>query len=195
MNVPVLRGGHRAPPWSALQAIAGVLAGVVLGAILATVHSRKLASGSAPVPTLNWKPGSGPSSPPRQNSLPDIQELRARDVRAHRAAIERHQQEPVDQLWSQPSARRLREFLSALPTHSNFAVRSVDCRTSTCVAELRFPTYAVAQSTWRSILNIPNPLGCGTEITLEDPQPAAPSYDLSVVYDCGEVRAPAPSGP
>jgi len=117
----------------------------------------------------------------------DLVELRRKEVQAHHAAIEQHMREPGDPNWAPASEKSLREFLNKLPAHAKYRVTLVDCRTTSCVAELSFPSSEVARSTWHSVLEATNPIHCGTAITLEEPKKEAKSYEVSVLYQCGRT--------
>jgi len=182
---------RRAPAFP-LHVSAGVLAGILTAGIITVVSSRR----AAPVvaATVAATPDVAAPLPIESSAAPvppeplDLAEMRRREVQAHHAVIARHMREPGDATWAPESEKRLRAFLSPLAAREKFRVVSVDCRTTSCVAELSFPSYAAAQSKWRSVLNAHNPVGCGTQIALEEPHGEATGHELSVVYDCTEVR-------
>jgi hypothetical protein len=125
----------------------------------------------------------------------DLADLRRKEVQAHHAAIEQHMREPGDPTWAPASEKSLREFLSKLPAHTKYRVTLVDCRTTTCIAELSFRSYEDARQTWHSVLEARNPIQCTTAITLEDPKKSgAKGFELSVIYDCADTRGASAQG-
>lgn len=159
----------------------GVAARVVFSA-----PSRPTLTAVAAPPTA---PPAGSGSP--EMDLPDPGEYRAKQIAAHRAALETHARAPLDAEWSRETEKTLRDDLAPLATASRFAIERVDCKTTTCVAVLAFASYPDAQARWPSVLTHPNHAGCGTEVTLEDPADPARPYELAFVYQCPGRRASA----
>jgi len=167
-----------------LPVFAGVIAGILTAGSLTLIRAVPAAPVGAATDTASSVATAAPmaSSAPTPSAGVDLAEVRARELQEYRAAIAQHMREPGDPTWAPASEKSLREFLNKLPTHDKYRVTLVDCRTNTCVAELRFPSHDVARKTWHSVLEASNPINCGTGITLEDPKPGEKSFDVSVIY-------------
>jgi len=180
---------------SRFQLFAGVLVGLLTAAAISAVHSatqsktrsRTVPAGPASVALTSPEMGSAPAS---ANPVA-LEDQRRREMQAHRAAIEQHLREPRDPLWAPGSEKSLRALLEPVATRAKYRIASIDCRSTSCIAELSFASYAVAQENWRAVLHAQNLIGCGVAIAVEEPPIPAKNYALSVVYDCAETRRSA----
>ncbi len=66
-------------------------------------------------------------------------------------AIASHWQEPVDRAWSAEFTSTFDRELSGFAEAGHFSVEKIDCRSSTCVADIEFKNYAEARTGWSKI--------------------------------------------
>jgi hypothetical protein len=102
----------------------------------------------------------------RAPALPDARVTLA----AFTAKLDAHAREARDQGWADPTTRSIRRTLEA-NTAGGFAVKALDCRTRSCVADLEWPSHAAASAGYRAAMTGFD-LPCATEIVL--PPPATP---------------------
>jgi hypothetical protein len=116
-----------------------------------------------------------------------VEEARAHNLIAHRAAIAAHDTEPIDPAWASQIEPLLRKDLSSLSSQEHFRISALECRSHSCIATLAFRSVSVARQRWQALLV--NSAMCGSTVTLEDPKDADAVYELTVIYDC-----PRPTG-
>jgi hypothetical protein len=147
----------------------------------------KLRASASETHLVDAAPVTAPSSSPVQE---DPAVAREREVNAFHADLARHAAEGVDSKWASVAASSLTKDFVALAPAGHFKLKSVDCRTTTCVANVEFDTYGAAMRGWQQILLTPFRTGCGVEILLDE-QPRDPSlpYQANSLFDCEAVRA------
>jgi hypothetical protein len=133
----------------------------------------------------------GQTEPP-PTELPSPEEERRR-VEDHFTELERQLlAEPVDPSWSGGATESLRTSLSGVGANDGFDLLAAECRTQTCRATLRWPSYEAAVETGMRLPERAIPgLNCTSSIWLKEPAPgqAAGSYAASLFLDCSEQRA------
>jgi hypothetical protein len=99
-------------------------------------------------------------------------EVRARTLAEHDA-------EPAEQPWSEQEAAEIRRVLE--PAAAAFAIRAVDCRMTTCVAQITFAAPADAVAAQRSLLQrVPH--GVRGVASILTPPTNDGAYDSTVIY-------------
>jgi len=177
--------GGRTLNRSRFGTIAGVMAGLTAGIGISIAHSAFSASKPAPARVV-----SGTAMPALSNSAVDsvsFAQAVAAQMKAHRQAIARHEREPRNPVWASPTEQLFKDGLAKLASQGKFQVTSVDCRTTSCVAYVRVASYLDARKAWPLVLNARTDTECGTEVTLDQPQPGDSAFDFSVVYDCSKT--------
>ncbi|HEY5959314.1 MAG TPA: hypothetical protein VIV60_22305 [Polyangiaceae bacterium] len=120
----------------------------------------------------------------RELAAQRAQDEHANLLRAH--ALERR-----DAVWAPQTERLVRSELDALSEQMtrSFSVQSVDCRTSTCVAQLAWPSLGAAQVNLASLLSGSAGPGCARQIALppETGKGDTP-YSASFHLDCAQER-------
>jgi hypothetical protein len=134
-------------------------------------------------------PTASSATPPDPPANLNPIEARRRQIAEHRSAVENHYRDPIDRRWARTAERQLRDDLSAWASNLHFDTKAVDCRTTSCVATLTFPSYQAANGSWMHVLTLPYGLDCNREVTLDDPPEDARAFDATVVFDCTEARA------
>lgn len=144
-------------------------------------HANAPSSPSSTTPDLA-------AAPPR---VPDLspEEAAARNRDRHRTAIADHDREPIDPKWGPATKRAFEEDLAKLAGDGHFEVARVDCRTTTCVADVTFGNYGAAVRDWKQLLMGRYSTNCGREVLLDDaPQDGAAKFSTTVVFDCLNSR-------
>jgi hypothetical protein len=105
----------------------------------------------------------------------------------HEQLLTDHAAEVRSPAWAAKQERNVEAKLTALSetTDGAFKFRSVDCRTSTCVAKLEWPTREVAKGNVKSLLTGAPDLPCAREIAFP-PSGAEGPYTASLYLDCRE---------
>jgi hypothetical protein len=189
----------------------GLLAGA-LGALLAgglfsprepEHHARRAAPPAAAAPAGIVPPGWDPRfvaavAPPRapapaptsaaapSPSAPDDKERGreehyAQELEHRENELAGHDSESVDRAWADGEATTIRQALVA--GERSFVVKSVDCRTKTCVAQLTYPSPTDAVAGQAALATV-GPAGCHGMFSTLTPPTSEGSYDATVVYYC-----------
>ena len=99
--------------------------------------------------------------------------------------------EPRDAAWSKKTTERFQKEFSQLGAAAHFTVADLDCKTTSCMAKLRWDSYRDAESSWRDVMHAPYATRCAREVFT--PVPTAGEmdkpYEASVFFDCIEDRA------
>jgi hypothetical protein len=155
--------------------LAGLISGVVSSVTVARISE-------------NWRPGSlfathpsggAPSrSPDSSASTPEAR------LERHIQAIKAHWEETMDPAWSEPATVSLARELSGVAQKVHAEVRRVDCRSTTCIADVLFDSYDDETKTFMRFLAHPYQENCTK--TLRGPVPADRSspYLATIVFDC-----------
>ena len=157
---------------------------------LQEIENRLTALQRAPRQLIQPVPATSASSyaaRPRVSS-----EESAADHRAdHEAKIANHNQEPVDRAWSSKTEAAFATDLSGLATKMKapFTVDKVDCRSTSCTADISFPNFGGAMKNWRDILSAHYTTNCQKEMFLGNPSPGAGTYQTTVFYNCAQSRS------
>lgn len=97
-----------------------------------------------------------------------------------------------DPVWAPKASVDLSEDLKAIAETSNaFRVIDVDCKTSTCVANLEFTNSGTATKTWRSLLTKSYRVNCATTILLHSTDNTEAAFREQLMFDCKEARWPS----
>jgi len=82
----------------------------------------------------------------------------------------------------------LRDALAELGGPAGFTVDSVDCRATTCLAQLVWPDMPTAQARFRSVLHSSLGLQCARALFLREPLAPSSSYPVNLRIDCAAAR-------
>jgi hypothetical protein len=102
-----------------------------------------------------------------------------RELETQEARVAEHQREELDAPWATTSAERVRATADALGR----SLRTIDCRSKTCITSLRFSTPTAGLEFLRS--REVSQLGRGFSGLTSTPTPptATGDYDLMIVFD------------
>jgi hypothetical protein len=98
--------------------------------------------------------------------------------------------EPVDRAWSRHATAAFRKEFEDLGTKAQFTVTDVQCKTTSCLAKVRWDSYAQAGQHWRDVLHARYSQNCAREVFVPSPpvdQTDAP-YEASAYFDCTADR-------
>lgn len=116
---------------------------------------------------------------------PEAVRERLHSLSADRRA--RHQNEPVDAAWARVAEPGLQADLAQLARSDGgaaFVVQGVECRTRSCAAELRFPSYGSADATASRLLHEPYSQPCARTVFVPEPDDANAPYALTLYFQC-----------
>ena len=125
-----------------------------------------------------------PNPPP---SRPDPKELRQALLQQQQARLDAHQRQSIDPSWSPEAARAFSTDFSALAQGQQFTVRSIDCRSTSCIARVEWPSYAEATTGYEVLLQHSYALDCTRSLLLPDPEDPDRAYEASLLLDCGNL--------
>jgi hypothetical protein len=136
--------------------------------------------------------GGDPVAPPaggvaaeaeRKHALEREQHYRD-ELESQSRRLAEHAQEPLDTAWAEDQTHRLREeLMGQAGAEPAYAIKSVDCRNSTCVGQLTFPSPGLALAYLRDSATR-KPVGCLGVISTPTPPADDGPYDLTLVYRC-----------
>lgn len=130
----------------------------------------------SPTPSLNQE------APP----LPSFEERRRHNEEAHQAAIERHRSESPDPSWAPRGIATVSKALTAMAPTAAFSFRKVDCRTTSCSAEIEWPTFGDARTHYTELLvGDYEDVNCARQIVVPDRvDPSLPTTATLVLDHC-----------
>ena len=101
--------------------------------------------------------------------------------------------EPADPGWAPRAAKLLNEDFHNLGSNGSFQVNAVDCKTTTCVADIAFTDHYVAMTHWKEILANHFSVPCGVRMVLDGEGNGAEPYPTRVLLDCEDARVGLPN--
>jgi hypothetical protein len=125
-------------------------------------------------------------------SPPDPAQARRDAAQAHRRLLERHAAEGVDPSWSRQASTMLSADLKGgVGANTNkFSIGAVDCRTTSCTAQIEWPSYGDAVQSLQAVFQRPISMNCTQQVTLADePADVTLPYRTTAFFDCEESRA------
>lgn len=103
--------------------------------------------------------------------------------------LQQHAAEPVDQGWSRPTASLIQSDVLKQADTMNFRLGRVDCRTTSCTAELEWPSPAEADREYQSLAHFPYRANCSRTVVLPPPTTGAGPVHAQLFLDCESWRA------
>jgi hypothetical protein len=160
----------------AVAVVAGGAAGV-LGALGVACALRFL-------PTAIVSAGGTKVSAP--TAVVDPRVPRSDAVRFHER-LEAHGREAIDPSWALEARRAYEGDLRGLAADNGFTLESVDCRTTSCVADVSFASLAAAKDSMKKIVVSRWTLNCTKAMSLDEANESSP-YSTSIYFDCANTR-------
>jgi hypothetical protein len=107
----------------------------------------------------------------------------------YEAQLQQHAAEPVDPGWSRPTASLIEADVLKQAGSMSFRLGRVDCRTTSCTAELEWPSLAEADREYLSLVHFPYRANCSRTVILPPPSKAEGPLRASMLLDCESWRA------
>jgi hypothetical protein len=127
-----------------------------------------------------------PPSPPSQSA----EEARAEWARHEADRKAQVAAEPVDRDWSRGASAAFRKDFEALGAKAGFTLTDVQCKTTSCLARVRWDSYAKAGEGWRDVLHARYAQNCAREVFVLPPSDdrAGAPYEATAFFDCAASR-------
>jgi len=108
----------------------------------------------------------------------------------HLAAVRRHWQENIDRKWSRETTEAVRKDLASLSDRSNheFSVLNVDCRMTTCIGVVEWPSPEIARRSFPALIHEPYGVNCVRTIVLPPDSDPSAKVQATLLLDCEEQR-------
>jgi hypothetical protein len=126
--------------------------------------------------------------PPRIDSDASSSEAEHPVAKSFKERLEEHEREAIDPSWASDARRAYEREFDDLATDAGFTLRGVDCRTTTCVADVTFPSYMAAKSCMQKIVLSHWTLNCAKEMKVDPVASDSPSYLTSIYFNCASAR-------
>jgi hypothetical protein len=107
----------------------------------------------------------------------------------YEARLQQHAAEPVDPGWSRATASLIEADVLEQAGTTSVRVGRVDCRTTSCTAELEWPSVAEADRDYLSLVHFPYRANCSRTVVLPPPSTAAGPLRAKMLLDCESWRA------
>jgi hypothetical protein len=128
-------------------------------------------------------PESTTAAPP-QRTRPSRQEIEAHHLAQHNRMLETHRSEARDIRWAPDTEGIIVKNLAEIGKEK-FDTVKVECKTTTCTANLEWPSYQRAVATYSDLLHFATEVNCAREILLPEPKdPEAPYQATFVLEHC-----------
>jgi hypothetical protein len=120
---------------------------------------------------------------------PVTTEERRRQVAARiEHAVSAHRQDPPDPSWGPSAAASFRTDLEQIATSDGFRVKSIDCRTTQCLAVVEWPSFAQAREQGGDLAHFPYAVNCARHVLQIPPQRLDVPSETTIAFDCTEAR-------
>ncbi len=116
-----------------------------------------------------------------------LEEQAASHIEEHRVAMNEHAREPKDPGWADNVESDFFEDLNALPKLGGH-VTQIDCRTTTCTADVEWNNYDAALGGYAEVLHASLQTNCSKATILPEPSDREAPYRASFVFDCESTR-------
>jgi hypothetical protein len=108
---------------------------------------------------------------------------------AYEARLQQHAAEPADPSWSRPTASLIEADVLKQAASMSVRLGRVDCRTTSCTAELEWPSLAEADREYLSLVHFPYRANCSRTVLLPPPSNAEGPLRASMFLECESWRA------
>jgi hypothetical protein len=139
------------------------------------------------VAELTSRAEAAPAAPSAPPSRPDPEELKQAVLQQHQLRLDAHQRQPIHPTWAPEATRAFSTDFSALTQGQQFTVRSIDCRSTSCIARVEWPSYAEAAANYHLLLQHSYTLDCTRSLLLPEPEDPERAYEASLILECGNL--------
>lgn len=112
------------------------------------------------------------------------EEARAFHERTFNEQLSAHSRQQVDSGWAPAMRTQLSRELEPLQSTSGFRLGDIDCRSTTCVAQVEWPTYADAMAHYSTLLQSAFKEPCSKTIVLPEPADPGVPYSAKTLFEC-----------
>jgi hypothetical protein len=168
---------RRAGTLVAVAVAAGAAAGVLAAAVAAGVIRSV-----APALARGGRPSAHVAGGPLSTRDPHADALRFHD------RLAAHEREGVDPSWASRAQAAYEGDLARLAADARFRLGRVDCRSTSCMAQLSFASFAAAKDSMQRIVLSRWTLNCAKEMNLDPTTDGAAEYATSIYFDCARAR-------
>ncbi|HJL19404.1 MAG TPA: hypothetical protein RMH99_27305 [Sandaracinaceae bacterium LLY-WYZ-13_1] len=135
------------------------------------------------------RPGAHAGAGPDAGAGPAVPRFPSEAVREVRASVARRMEdfrsESIDPEWARESTTRLRGDLREAVRGTEGELVGLECRTSTCVATVSWPTYGLAFRSYRHLLIQPYRVSCRRSMSVPPPEEErGGAYEAHMFLDC-----------
>jgi len=114
----------------------------------------------------------------------DTESAVAEERATFQAALDAHELEPRNTPWGNRAGRSFAEDLGKLSQQGKFSFNRVDCRASTCTADIDWSSEAEARAGWHSLLTYDYGVNCQRNVLLrEQPDPHGRTH-ADLIFSC-----------
>ncbi|HEX8702473.1 MAG TPA: hypothetical protein VF815_26805 [Myxococcaceae bacterium] len=139
------------------------------------------------VAELTSRAEAAPAAPSTPPARPAPEELRQALLQQQQMRLDAHQRQPIHPTWSSDATRAFSTDFSALTRGQPFSVRSIDCRSTSCIARVEWPSYAEAAASYAVLLQHSYSMDCTRSLLLPDPEDPERAYEASLLLECGNL--------
>lgn len=133
-------------------------------------------------------PAEAVSPPPDEPEDPGVS--LAREVDHQKDLLASFTKEPEDARWARATEGAVTEALTRVSKsqgEQSFGIEEARCRSSLCVATVKWASYFDAQRTAAAIAGQNPEVPCAVELTIPPPSDPSAEYQASVVYRCDRL--------
>jgi hypothetical protein len=121
----------------------------------------------------------------------DAEERRRQFWEDQRRELAEHESEGIEASWAKPTAEVLAADIAQIPRLSQGRLLSMDCRTTTCLAKISWPSRAVASAEYQELLHNAYRANCARSIVVDDEPSADGTTHANLIFNCEEARIAA----
>jgi hypothetical protein len=125
------------------------------------------------------------AEPATQKSMLTPEEEAARRQLQHEALISEHNAEPASPAWAAKASEAVVSELKSLQAEAGFSLAGVDCRSTSCLAEVEWPSVDSIRRGYHSLLHATfDKLNCATEFHASATATEGPIRTTLVLSKC-----------
>jgi hypothetical protein len=155
---------------------------VLTARVQALEHQLQAKESAAPAPSSEPAPMPAPPSP---------EESKQMLFERQRTLVADHQKDPLDPVWSVATVKNFDADFEAMAQNSPVKLLSIDCRTTSCLATVRWENYATALAKGSVLAHYPYSTTCARQVVQPPPDDENAPYVSTVVFDCTSARTEA----
>ncbi len=124
---------------------------------------------------------------PRMPTPEEMEQRYQQGLEEFAMKLDAHTQERVDGEWARPAARMLESDMGSLmeriPQDERGKLLGLECRTSTCVATLEFPTFVAAKDQFPRFVEHNYGVPCGRAVVLDKPADPLAPFKMRLLFE------------